>query len=110
MRSRHTPACAQTVPSARTGDRIPCLRCALFQRRHCTRLIAAHSAVDCCAWTAQGQTVSTRQPGMKRSVDNLMLSHKPTKIINVGMSGCGKTLMANDFIRASKYDYYFVFD
>lgn len=40
----------------------------------------------------------------------LMLSHEPTKILAVGMSGCGKTRWANDFILRSRYSVYFIFD
>ncbi len=40
----------------------------------------------------------------------LMLHHEPTKVLCVGMSGCGKTLWANQFILRSRYLYYFIFD
>lgn len=41
---------------------------------------------------------------------DLNFSHEPTKIVAVGMSGCGKTRWANEFILRSRYDCYFVFD
>jgi hypothetical protein len=41
---------------------------------------------------------------------SLMLWHKPTKRIYVGMSGSGKTLSANRFILQSNYNWYFIFD
>ena len=40
----------------------------------------------------------------------LMLHHDPTKILAVGMSGCGKTRWANEFIIKSRYQSYFIFD
>lgn len=40
----------------------------------------------------------------------LNLAHNPTKIVAVGMSGCGKTLYANQTIERSNYGTYFVFD
>lgn len=38
------------------------------------------------------------------------LAHNPLKQINVGQSGTGKTLLANEFILVSNYDFYFIFD